>query len=136
MSRRGHGEDGTVSALVAVIALGLLMVAGLAYDGGQIIGAQVTARDHAANAARAGAQEVDLTELRSTGHAVLDPGRAAAAAESYLARMGQSGTVQVNGASVTVSVAVHQRMRILPLPDRVVTATDTAMALTGADDRE
>lgn len=135
MSRRGQGEDGTVSALVAIVALGLLMVAGLAYDGGQIIAAQATTRDLAANAARAGAQEIDLTELRSTGTAVLDPARAAAAAQSYLARTGHRGTVQVAGASVTVSVTVHQRMRILPLPDRAVTATDTATALTGANHR-
>lgn len=130
MSRRASAETGSVSALVAVVALGLVMVAGLAYDGGQIIAAQATARDLASNAARAGAQEIDLNELRATGTAVLDPPRAAAAAEGYLARTGHTGRMVVEGAEITVSVDVHQPMRILPLPTRTVTAVHTATALT------
>jgi len=72
VTRQTRSEQGSVSALVAVVATGLVMVAGLAYDGGQIVTAQATARDLAANAARAGAQEVDLDELRATGRAALD----------------------------------------------------------------
>lgn len=127
---RRSGEEGTVTALVAVVSLGLVMVAGLTYDGGKIVAAQATARDLAGNAARAGAQEVDLDELRSSGVTVLDPDRAAAAAEAYLARTGHTGRVQVEGAAITVSVDVIQPMVILPLPDRTVTATQTATAVT------
>ena len=134
MRRRAFGEAGSVSALVAVVALGLVMVAGLAYDGGQIIAAQATARDLASNAARAGAQEVDLAELRETGTAVLDPQRAAVAAESYLADTGHSGRVTVVGPDITVSVDIRQPMVILPLPARTVTAVHTATALTEAFD--
>lgn len=67
-------EQGSVAAFVAVIAVALVMVAGMAYDGGQIVAAQATARDLAAGAARAGAQEVDMDRLRGTGDAVLDAG--------------------------------------------------------------
>lgn len=133
MTPRTRSERGSVSALVAVVATGLVMVAGLAYDGGQIVTAQATARDLAANAARAGAQEVDLDELRATGRAALDIDAAIQAAEDYLARTGHHGTVTVNGPSITVSVHVVQPMLILPLPDRTVTATDTATAQTGPE---
>ena len=124
-----RGEAGSVSAFVAVVALGLIMVTGMAYDGGQIVAAQATARDLAASAARAGAQEVDLDRLRSTGDAMLDPERAAAAAQAFLGKAGFNGSTRVAGSSITVTVTVRQPMRILPVPDRMVTATDTASAL-------
>lgn len=124
-------ERGSVSAFVAVIAIGLIMVAGMAYDGGEIVAAQATARDLAAGAARAGAQEIDVDQLRGTGVALLDPDRAIAAAEAFLRQAGYDGTASVDGAAITVTVRVRQPMRILPVADRIVTATDTATALTG-----
>ena len=129
MTLTTRGEGGSVSAFVAVVAVGLVMVAGMAYDGGQIVAAQATARDLAGSAARAGAQEVDLDRLRSTGDATLDPDRATAAAQAFLAQAGFTGTMRVSGPSITVTVSVRQPMRILPVPDRTVTATDTATAL-------
>ena len=131
MTARAGGEAGSVSAFVAVIALGLVMVAGLVYDGGQVLSAQATARDLAANAARAGAQELDLDALRAGGVAVLDPTRASAAAEDYLRANGVDGSVTVGGADITVTVLVPARMRILPVPDRTVRASDTATATPG-----
>lgn len=130
-----RSDRGSVSALVAIVALGLVMIAGLAYDGGQIVAAQGTARDIAANAARAGAQEVDLDELRATGIAQLDPEAATASAAAYLADTGHEGTVDVAGPTVTVTVRVIQPMTILPLPDRTVAATDSATAVTGPEGR-
>lgn len=127
-------DRGSVSAMVAVVALGLVMVAGLAYDGGQIVAAQGTARDIAANAARAGAQEIDLDEVRATGTATLDPDRATQAAEAYLSATGHQGTVTVTESTITVTARIVQPMHILPLPDRVVTATDSATAVTGPED--
>lgn len=131
MRARLAGERGSVSAFVAVIALGLVMVAGLVYDGGQVLSAQATARDLAGNAARAGAQELDLDVLRAEGVARLDPGRASAAAEDYLAENGVEGSVVVDGADITVTVLVQAQMRILPVPDRTVRASDTATATPG-----
>lgn len=131
MNRHLDGEQGSVSAFVAVIAVGLVMVAGLVYDGGQILAAQATARDLAANAARAGAQEIDLDALRGEGVPLLDPDRAADAAHAYLQRSGADGDVVVDGTSITVTATIHQDMRILPVPDRDVRATDTATATPG-----
>lgn len=124
-----RAEEGSVSAFVAVVAVGLVMVAGMAYDGGQVVTAQATARDLASSAARAGAQEIDINRLRSTGESMLDPDRAITAAQAFLAQAGFAGTMRVNGSSITVTVTVHQPMRILPVPDRAVTATGTATAL-------
>ncbi|MGH2604470.1 MAG: pilus assembly protein TadG-related protein, partial [Dehalococcoidia bacterium] len=131
MSLRARGERGSVSAFVAVIALGLLMVAGLVYDGGQVLAAQATARDLAANAARAGAQEIDLDALRADGVPLLDPDRAVTAARDYLTAAGAEGDVVVEGTTITVTATIRQEMRILPVPDRVVHATDTARAVPG-----
>ena len=74
---------------------------------------------------------IDLDELRSSGVTLLDPDRAIAAAQDFLARTGHTGRVRVEGAEITVTVDVVQTMRILPLPDRTVTAGHTATALTG-----
>jgi Flp pilus assembly protein TadG len=131
---RGRDESGSVSAFVAVIAVGLVMVAGLVYDGGQVLAAQATARDLAANAARAGAQELDLDALRADGIAVLDPDRAATAAQGFLLATGAEGDVAVSGPDITVTVRVTARMRILPVPDRTVEASDRATATTGVID--
>ena len=118
-----------MTAFVAVIAVGLVMVAGMAYDGGQIVAAEATARDVASSAARAGAQEIDVDHLRSTGESLLDPDRATAAAQDFVARAGFTGSARVEGPSITVTVTVRQPMRILPLADRFIAATDTATAL-------
>lgn len=129
MSRRYFDERGSLSAFVAVIAVALVMVAGMAYDGGQIVAAQATARDLASSAARAGAQELDLDQLRGGGQALLDADRASAAAQAFLAQAGYRGETAVEGSAITVTVRVRQPMRILPLADRTVTAIDTATAV-------
>jgi hypothetical protein len=133
--QRLAGDDGMVSAMMAVLAVGLLMAAGLAYDGGQIVAAQATARDLAANAARAGAQEIDLDRLRGFGEVTLDESLAARAASAYVASAGHRSSVDVDGDQITVTVSVRQTMAILPLPDRTIRATDTATAVTSDSDR-
>ena len=50
-----HGERGSITGFVAVVAFALVMVAGMAYDGGQVIHAHNAARNDAEQAARAGA---------------------------------------------------------------------------------
>lgn len=133
MSARWRGEQGSITAFVAVVATALVMVAGMAYDGGQIIAAQAAARSDADKAARAGAQQIDTTYLRSTDETILDPGEAEAAALAFLERSGASGTVVVNGASVTVTVTATQAMRILPVPDRTIVVAETATAIDEAE---
>ena len=64
MSHGVTGERGAVSTFLAVIALALLMAAGLAIDGGRKVNTLREASHLADNAARAGAQAVDLDTLR------------------------------------------------------------------------
>ena len=132
MTERLQGERGSITAFVAVVAAALVMVAGMAYDGGQIIATQATARSDANEAARAGAQQIDVSHLRSTGLTVLDPGEAEVAALGFLKRAGAHGMVAVNGASITVTVTMTQPMRILPISDRVVVVSKTATAVDQA----
>jgi hypothetical protein len=62
LSRRG--ERGTVAASVAILAVPLLLLFGLVVDGGRALEAKLRAKDAAAEAARAGANNCDPTVLR------------------------------------------------------------------------
>lgn len=129
---RRREERGSVTAFVAVVASALVLVAGMAYDGGQVIAAHNAARNDAERAARAGAQQIDLGHLRATSEPRLDPAAAEAAAIAYLERSGAIGTATVSGPSVTVTVTLAQPMLILPGPDRVITVRETATAVDEA----
>lgn len=121
-------ERGSVSVLVAVLAIAFLMVAGLALDGGRKLGALAEARDLADNAARAGAQAVDTDTYQLTGTPALHPADAEQAALAYLAATGHTGTVAVDGSTVTVTVSLSVPTRFLPGPF-VVHATESATAV-------
>ena len=128
--QRLRSEEGTISAFVAVLTVALVAVAGLAYDGGQIIRATADARDLASAAARAGTQQLSINQVHA-GRAWLDPTAAEQAAADYLAGIGANGTVAVTDTDVAVTVIVTQPMRILPLPDRQITVT--AISTTASD---
>lgn len=125
-------ERGSITGFVAVIATALVMVAGMAYDGGQVIHAHNAARNDAEQAARAGAQQIDITHLRQTSEPRLDPAEAEAAAVDYLAQVGATGTATVDGADITVTVTRTQQLHILPGQDRTITVTETASAVEEA----
>ncbi len=125
-------ERGSITAFVAVVATALVLVAGMAYDGGQVIAAHNAARNDAERAARAGAQQIDLDHLRATNEPRLDPAAAETAAIQYLERTGATGTATVSDASITVTVTRTQPMLILPGPDRVITVRETATAVDEA----
>lgn len=125
-------ERGSITAFVAVVASALVLVAGMAYDGGEVIAAHNAARNDAASAARAGAQQIDLDHLRATNEPRLDPEAAESAAVEYLERAGATGTATVSGASVTVTVTRTQPMLILPGGDRIITVNETATAVDEA----
>lgn len=120
--RPDTGEDGTISAFVAVLAVALIAVAGLAYDGGQVIRATTEARDVAGAAARAGAQQLAPSEVHA-GRAWLDAAAAEQAATDFLATADVVGSVRATATDVFVTVTVVQPMRLLPLPDRHITVT-------------
>jgi Flp pilus assembly protein TadG len=131
---RARDERGQVTGMVAVLAVALLALGALVFDGGQILTARREANNLARQAARAGAQELDVAQAR-IGTFTLDPGAAEAAARSYLAEAGVSPvSVRVIGDRVEVTVELTQRtplLSILGIDERAVTATASARAARG-----
>jgi len=127
---RLRNDRGAVSTFLAVIAVALLMAAGLAVDGGRKVAALREVSHVADNAARAGAQAINPDSLRSGGEIRLDPEQAAAAAAAYLASVGHTGDVTVEADRVTVTVTLTIQPRLLPTGPMTVTATETATAVT------
>jgi len=126
-----RSEQGAVSTFVAVIALALLMAAGLAIDGGRKVNALREASDLADNAARAGAQAVDLNTLRNTGEVQLDLDKAEQQARDYLASLGHTAqSVTVSGDTINVTIDLTVDPVLLPTGPITVTATETATAVT------
>ena len=123
-------ERGALSTFMAVIALALLMAAGLAVDGGRKVNALREASHLADNAARAGAQAVDLDTLRTTGELRLVPEEATARVTDYLARLGHTAEVTVAGDTITVTISLTVEPVLLPTGPITVTATETAAAIT------
>lgn len=129
---RPRDERGSITAFVAVVATALVLVAGMAYDGGQVIAAHNAARNDAERAARAGAQQIDIDHLRATNEPILDATAAEQAAVDFLERSGATGTASVSGASITVTVTAVQPMLILPGADRTIVVSETATAVDEA----
>lgn len=112
IGRTRISEEGSITALVVVLAMTFVACAGLAIDGGRLVAAKIELGDQAENAARAGAQEID--SLRS-GSLEIDESRAVIAAEEFLVSHGLNGDVYVQDNSVTVSVRQVIPMTLLSL---------------------
>lgn len=112
---RPGGEDGQATAFAVVMVGALLLFAGMVLDGGLALAAKVRAIAEAQEAARAGAQQIDLAVYRDTGTVVLVPDRAGAAARAYLAAASAEGTVTVSGDQVSVRVRRAQPAQLLSL---------------------
>jgi hypothetical protein len=106
-------ESGRVTAFVVIIVTAVLAFGGLVLDGGLALAAKVRALGEAQEAARAGAQEIDLAAYRADGTLRLAPQQASAAARNYLATAGHTGTVAVAGNTVNVTVTVSQPTQLL-----------------------
>jgi Flp pilus assembly protein TadG len=111
MARRD--ERGQVAVFVVGVVLALVAVAGLVFDGGNIIAAHRRADNESAGAARAAAQELSASSLLASGTVRIDPTRVQAAVDKYLAPTRHSGVVHVDGDRVTVTVTFDQPMQIL-----------------------
>ena len=123
------GDRGQVTAFVAIITAALVLLAGLVIDGGLALAGKVRAIDEAAEAARAGAQQLDLETYRRTGRHEIAPGRAEAAAGAYLAATGDHGTVHATRRFVRVAVVHRQATQILRIAGLdAVTVHGTAVA--------
>jgi len=108
-------QNGRVTAFVVIIVTATLLFAGLVLDGGLALAAKIRAIGEAQEAARAGAQEIDLAAYRANGTLRLVPQEASVAAYDYLAAIGHTGTVSVKDNAVDVSVTVHQPTQLLGL---------------------
>ncbi|MFC7104684.1 Tad domain-containing protein [Nonomuraea rubra] len=61
------GERGSMSVFTVLFSVVVFLLAGLLVDGGSAINARLRAADVAEQAARAGADELDVDHLRETG---------------------------------------------------------------------
>jgi Flp pilus assembly protein TadG len=131
MNSRLHSERGAVSTFLAVLALALLAAAGLVVDGGRKVNTVREASNLADNAARAGAQAIDLDTLRTDGTVRLLPGAAEQEARDYLTELGHTATeIVVTDDTITVTVELTVDPVLLPTGQITVTATETAAAIT------
>ena len=111
-------ERGSITPFVVIVALGIILLAGLVIDGGRQLNAKGRAIAYAQEAARAGSQGVDIGDPRLD----LDPALALAAARVYcqqamsqdpqLARCVPSMTTVNDAAGTFRAVRVEAQVRI------------------------
>ncbi len=131
-----RGDRGSVAGYLVVSAVALFALAGLVLDGGAALTAHGRAADVAQQAARAGADALDETSLRSPtpGGLTANPAAARDAAQAVLTAAGITGEVTVAGSQVTVSARASEPTAILSMVgvDQVGgSATATAIPLHG-----
>lgn len=103
--REHTGDDrGSATGWAIGMMLVTMLLIFLVVDGGRAMTAKVSAVDAAQQAARAGADQLDLFALRTTGAVRLDPFAAQAAAERFLTMIGARGTASATTEAVTVTV--------------------------------
>ncbi len=128
--RHPRDDRGSVTLFAVVLAFALLLVAGLVLDGSAKLTGQRRVDNEAEQAARAGAQAVDLSTLRATGTARLDAGAARTAALRFLGTAGYpDGQVTVTGRDITVRLTAQQPTKVLGVIGiRTFTLTGTGRA--------
>lgn len=110
---RRRNDRGSISIWFATSSFIMVVLVGLVVDVGGQVQVQQHARAVAAQAARAGAQELDASSVRGRG-LVIDPASARAAAIAYLRATGVSGTVTVSdGTLLTVRTTDTYRPKFL-----------------------
>ena len=109
------GDAGAISVIVVLLTGALFALAGLVWDGGRAITARQHAADLAEQAARAGANDLDLTVLRTTGADAVDAPHAIADACRYVtvAAPGSGCFATATGDAVTVHVTTHTPTALL-----------------------
>ncbi|MGW2055893.1 TadE/TadG family type IV pilus assembly protein [Streptomyces sp. NPDC001840] len=107
-------DRGQVTAFVVGVFAALWLFAGIVVDGGLALAGKTRALDVAQEAARTGAQQLDVGRLRR-GEVRLVYDKAAAAARAYISSTGDHGSASAKGDAVTVRVTHHQRTQILQL---------------------
>ena len=113
--RYADAERGAISVFLAVLVPGLLLIIGLAVDGGAKVAATQRANAIADEAARAGGQALDVSAAL-TGQVRVDPAAAVAAAQDYLDRSDVAGSVTVvDGDTLQVTTSLTEPTAFLGL---------------------
>ncbi|MGY1634908.1 TadE/TadG family type IV pilus assembly protein [Geodermatophilus sp. SYSU D01186] len=128
-----HPERGAIGVFLAVLVPGLLLIIGLAVDGGAQVAATQRANAIADEAARAGGQALDVPAALA-GRVQVDPGAAVAAAQDYLDRNDVTGAVTVvDGDTLRVTTTITEPTTFLGLigiTSLTVEGTGTADLIT------
>jgi Flp pilus assembly protein TadG len=132
--------EGFIVAFIILLPILLLAGAGLLIDGGRVMQARRHAGVVAFEAARAGAQAVDVTQLRDSKVALDGTDTAVKARTAGVALLGGSDgnvvSVDVRGDLVEVVVAERVASWFPLLNDRTVTATALVRVQSGVDTAE
>jgi hypothetical protein len=129
LRRLGADENGRVTAFVVVLVTAVIAFSGLVLDGGLALAGKIRAIGEAQEAARAGAQAIDLSAYRANGVLRLIPAQATSLATQYLAAAGRSGSVTIAGNTVTVTVSdTHHSILLSAVGVDSITVTGTGQA--------
>ncbi|HEY0890901.1 MAG TPA: pilus assembly protein TadG-related protein [Nocardioides sp.] len=109
---RERDQRGAVTAWVLFLVPAMLAVAGLVIDATYTLGAKREAMNDAEQAARVGSDALSESALRS-GITAVSHDQAVAAAQTYLSRVGATGTVSVDGGTVTVVITGERDTTLL-----------------------
>lgn len=103
---RHHDEHGSISVWLALSSFAMIFLAGLAVDLGGQVHAHERAHDVAAQAARAGGEEVEAAAAIQGHNLTINPFAGRAAAQRFLDAAGVNGTVAISNRD-TIKVTVH-----------------------------
>jgi hypothetical protein len=107
-------ERGSVSLWLITASFAMVFLVGLAVDLGGQVHAQQRAHDLAAEAARAGGQEIQAAPAIAGTHLTVDVSAARSAAEGFLRAAHTTGAVTVSGGdTLTVRVTDTYQTRFL-----------------------
>ena len=116
MRMRTQNERGSISIWIVTSSFVMMMLVGLAVDLGGQVHAKQRAHDVAAQAARAGGQQVQAAPAIVGNFLAIDTAAARRAAEEYRAAAHVSGTVTITGGdTITVDVTDVYRPKFLSL---------------------
>jgi Flp pilus assembly protein TadG len=129
-------ERGAAAVMLVLLTPVFFALAGLVLDGGRAIAARQRAADLAEQAARSGANSLDVSGLRATGADTINLTSAPSVACHYVATVepGDGCATTVAPTQVTVTVTTHTPTVLLGLigiNTFTTTGTASAQAVTG-----
>ncbi|MDA0565172.1 pilus assembly protein TadG-related protein [Streptomonospora sp. S1-112] len=127
----GRADRGQATAFTVTLAAVLVLLFALVWEGGRAMAARSRALTLAQEAARAGAQHLDLAAYRAGEETALDAPAARQAATAFLREAGAGGTARIEGDQVTVTARIDHTFALLPLGTRSLSASATASPHTG-----